>query len=93
MPHHFKWINRATLLFNLASAELVAGRADVHVRERGGGSAGEGGGGGAIKDAHTRLSLPRRDRLMDGTGRRMAGGEGDGEESKTRRSRGAAGDD
>lgn len=25
MPHHFKWINRATLLFNLASAELVCG--------------------------------------------------------------------
>lgn len=25
MPHHFKWINRATLLFNLASAELVGG--------------------------------------------------------------------
>lgn len=25
MPHHFKWINRATLLFNLAAAELLGG--------------------------------------------------------------------
>lgn len=40
MPHHFKWINRATLLFNLASAELVVGCADAHARacQREGGS-------------------------------------------------------
>lgn len=50
MPHHFKWINRATLLFNLASAELVAGCADARACARVTEGAG-GGGGGVIKDA------------------------------------------
>lgn len=46
MPHHFKWINRATLLFNLAAAELLGGcvraRAcvPVCVRRTGGGAGG-----------------------------------------------------
>lgn len=81
MPHHFKWINRATLLFNLASAERVARFADVHDcarwRKR------------RCDQRCTGLSLSRRDRLMDGTRRRMAGCEDDGEKSKTTRSQGA----
>lgn len=82
MPHHFKWINRATLLFNLASAELVAGSVEARARAR----ERERGGGGAIKDAQACLSLSRRDRPMDGTGRRMAGREDDREKWKTARS-------
>lgn len=59
MPHHFKWINRATLLFNLASAELVGGwfRGWVGVC-----------GSGVIRDAQACLSLSWTDIL---TGRQM----------------------
>lgn len=58
MPHHFKWINRATLLFNLASAELVGGLVGV---------SGAGGvrGRGMIRSALACLSLSWTDRLLD----------------------------
>lgn len=60
MPHHFKWINRATLLFNLAAAELLGGC----VRARACLFVCVGRGGGVvyvIKDAKARLSLSRAD--------------------------------
>ena len=71
MPHHFKWINRATLLFNLASAELVGG----WVWE---GRFGARAGGGVIRDARACLSLSRMDRLDEQTD----GGAGEGMEGQ-----------
>lgn len=73
MPHHFKWINRATLLFNLASAELLGGCVGVCVCACVCACACMRGKGCVIKDAKACLSLSRADRLMDSAGRRAEG--------------------
>lgn len=85
MPHHFKWINRATLLFNLASAELVAGRArarEVRVCV---------GRGGWRDQRCTGLPVFVAEGQTDGRRRKTDGGDGRMTE-RNRRRRGARDD-